>query len=267
METMDYNQIKQRAEAWIKEAGNMIKDSFDRERTITYKSHAADLVTEMDKSIERYFIRHINHEFPDHRVLGEEGYGDNITDASGVLWIIDPIDGTTNFIHQQCNFAVSIGIYFNGIGMLGFIYDVAKDELFTAEKNNGVYLNGQKLPMLQKTVLEECVFGINATWLTPNRRFDHTLLLPVVKRSRGTRSYGSAALEMAYVAAGRLDAYLTMRLSPWDFAAGKILIEEAGGIVTTVYGDEISLLEQNSVFCGKPGLHEQVMKELLSGQK
>ncbi|MFC0189044.1 inositol monophosphatase family protein [Fictibacillus aquaticus] len=267
MENVDWLEIKRKADAWIFEAGKLIRNSFNGDRTITYKSHAADLVTEMDKGIERFFIKNIRESYPDHQVLGEEGYGDEISDSKGVLWIIDPIDGTTNFIHQQTNFAVSVGIYHNGTGILGFVYDVARDEMFFAEKSNGIYLNGNKLPSLQETVLEESVFGINATWLTPNRRIDHTKLLPIVKRSRGTRSYGSAALEMAYVASGRIDAYLTMRLSPWDFAAGKILIEEAGGIVTTVEGSEISLLQQNSVFCGKPGLHEQVMNEIILGKK
>jgi myo-inositol-1(or 4)-monophosphatase len=267
VEIIDWKDLKDKASSWIYEAGKLIKDSFEGDLTITYKSHAADLVTEMDKSIERFFIKNIRGSFPDHRVLGEEGYGDEIADSKGVLWIIDPIDGTTNFIHQQTNFAVSVGIYHHGVGVLGFVYDVARDEMFFAEKNHGIYLNEKKLPSLQETVLEESVFGINATWLTPNRRIDHTKLLPIVKRSRGTRSYGSAALEMAYVASGRIDAYLTMRLSPWDFAAGKILVEEAGGIVTTAEGSEISLLQQNSVFCGKPGLHEQVMNEIILGKK
>jgi myo-inositol-1(or 4)-monophosphatase len=255
--------IEQYAKAWTIEAAELLQESFENTLTITYKSHIADLVTNMDKTIEKFFIDKIQKTFPDHRVLGEEGYGDEIQDKAGIIWIIDPIDGTTNFIHQQSNFAISIGIYENGAGQMGLIYDVGSKNLYFAKDGEGAYLNGYRLPRLEKTTLSEAVVGVNATWVGPNKRINHENVQKIVKKSRGTRSYGSAAIELAYVASGKLDAYMTMRLSPWDFAAGLILLNEVGGITTKTDGEQIQLLEQNSILAAKPGLHEEILNHLL----
>lgn len=263
MNVSTWQTIYECAEKWIFEAGELLKQSFTEKRTITYKSNFSDLVTDMDKKVEKFFIGKINETFPEHKILGEEGFGDEVTNADGVVWIVDPIDGTTNFVNQQFNFAISVGIYENGEGKIGFIYDVVRGELFHCMKGKGAYLNEKKLPALENTSLNEAVIGINATWVRPNTRIDHHRIIPIVKNARGTRSYGSAALELAYVACGRLDAYITMRLSPWDFAAGIILIDEVGGIVTTASGDEINVLDKNSIFAAKPGLHESILKEIL----
>jgi myo-inositol-1(or 4)-monophosphatase len=262
MENEKWKQVEHYAKAWTNEAVKLLKDSFENTLTITYKSHIADLVTNMDKNIEKFFIDKIKKTFPEHRVLGEEGYGDDIQDLSGIIWIIDPIDGTTNFIHQQSNFAISIGIYENGLGMMGLIYDVGSKNLYFAKDGNGAYLNDYKLPKLEKTALSEAVIGVNATWVGPNKRINHENVQEIVRKSRGTRSYGSAAIELAYVASGKLDAYMTMRLSPWDFAAGLILLNEVGGIATNTDGKPIQLLEQNSILAAKPGLHEEMLKHL-----
>jgi myo-inositol-1(or 4)-monophosphatase len=216
----------------------------------------------MDKSIEKFFINKIQNTFLTHKVLGEEGYGDQVQDKSGIIWIIDPIDGTTNFIHQQSNFAISIGIYENGEGKMGLIYDVGGSNLYFAKKGEGAYLNEKKLPCLEEVTLSEAVIGVNATWAGPNRRVNHENVQNIVRKSRGTRSYGSAAIELAYVASGKLDAYMTMRLSPWDFAAGLILLNEVGGVVTRTDGQPVQLLEQNSILAAKPGLHRELVEHL-----
>ena len=126
---MEYNlkEINTYAERWIKEAGENIRASFPKTLNVTTKSDPNDLVTDIDKETEQYFIKKIKSTFVDHRIFGEEGYGDEIKDLSGVVWIIDPIDGTMNFVHQQRNFAISIGIYIDGEGMIGMIYDVVQD--------------------------------------------------------------------------------------------------------------------------------------------
>ncbi|MDR7072095.1 inositol monophosphatase family protein [Fictibacillus barbaricus] len=255
--------IEQAAKKWVLEAAKLLKDSFENTLTITYKSHIADLVTDMDKKVEQFFIQKIQESFPDHKVLGEEGYGDDVQSKSGVIWIIDPIDGTTNFVHQQSNFAISIGIYEDGVGILGIIFDVASGDFFFAKKGEGAFLNDVKLPMLENVALSEAVIGVNATWVGPNRRINHENVQSIVRKSRGTRSYGSAAIELAYVASGKIDAYLTMRLSPWDFAAGIILLNEVGGIATNADGKPIRLLEQNSILASKPGLHGEMLDHLL----
>ncbi|WP_272495814.1 inositol monophosphatase family protein [Bacillus pinisoli] len=260
----DWSKVYTYAKEWIKEAGSTIRNSFSTELMIQSKSSPDDLVTNMDRETEQYFISKINNTFPEHRILGEEGFGDNVTSLEGVVWIIDPIDGTMNFVHQQRNFAISIGIYEDGIGKIGFIYDVVSDELYHAIKGQGAYFNDEKLPKLEPVKIEEAIIGLNATWVTENRRIDPSVLAPLVKKVRGTRSYGSAAIELAYVATGRLNAYITMRLSPWDFAAGLIIIEEVGGKMTTLQGEPINLVGQNSIFACNASLHKQVIQNYIN---
>jgi myo-inositol-1(or 4)-monophosphatase len=261
--TKIWEEIDHYAQQWIKEAGARIRATFAQKLTVETKSHRNDLVTNVDRETERFFIENIKKTFPHHHVLGEEGFGDNITTLEGIVWIIDPIDGTMNFVHQQRNFAISIGVFENGVGMLGYVYDVVQDELYTARKGEGAFLNDKPLPPLEPVSISEALISLNATWVTENKRIDPSVLAPLVKDVRGTRSYGSAALEMAYVAAGRLDAYITMRLSPWDFAGGLVLVQEAGGIVTNLYGEPLRLLERNSVFVSKPGLHEEILQKYI----
>lgn len=259
----NWQEIDTYAKGWVKESGERIRESFTKSLNVLTKSNANDLVTNIDKETEQYFIERIRSTFPEHKVLGEEGYGDELKTLTGIVWIIDPIDGTINFVHQQRNFAISIGIYEDGIGKIGLIYDVVHDELYHAFKGKGAFLNEVRLPVLEQVEVKEAIIGINATWVTENRRIDHRLLTPIVKDVRGTRSFGSAAIEIAYVATGRIDAYITLRLSPWDFAAGLILIEELGGIATTLKGAPLNLLGQNSVFFSKPGLHQEIMMKYL----
>jgi len=254
-----WEQIDRYAQKWIKEAAIRIKTAFQQQLLVQTKTSRTDLVTNVDREIEQFFIENIRNTFPGHRVLGEEGFGDELTVLEGVVWIIDPIDGTTNFIHQQRNFAISVGIFENGIGKLGYIYDVVHDELYYARKDEGAFLNGMPLPRLEKVSVGESIIAMNATWVTENRQIDYRVLSPLVKEARGTRSYGSAALEIAYVAAGRIDAYISLRLSPWDFAAGWIIIGEVGGVFTNLYGEPLDLLSKNSILVAKPGLHEEIL--------
>ncbi|HEY4551161.1 MAG TPA: inositol monophosphatase family protein [Bacillus sp. (in: firmicutes)] len=249
---------------WIREAGQLIKKSFSKTLDIQTKSNQNDLVTEIDKNTELFFINKIRETYPHHKVVGEEGFGDKLTNEEGIIWIIDPIDGTMNFVHMQRDFAISIGIYENGVGQIGIIYDVIRDELYHTIKNKGVFMNEIALKSLEEVNISEAIIGMNATWVTENKRIDPSVLGPLVKDVRGTRSYGSAAIELASVAAGRLDAHISLRLAPWDFAAGKILVEELGGIVTDLRGRPLKLLEQNTIIVSKPGLHETIMKKYLN---
>ncbi|WP_409294509.1 inositol monophosphatase family protein [Peribacillus sp. SCS-26] len=256
---MDWKRIDTYAKVWIKEAGQRIRDSFDLELTVETKSNANDLVTNMDKATEEYFHEKVSEKFPGHRILGEEGVGSDINDLKGIVWIIDPIDGTINFVHQQRNFAISIGIFEDGVGKIGLIYDVVHDELYHAFKGEGAYMNEVSLPSLKPVPVKETILAVNASWIHSNRLVPKERLISLVSDVRGTRSTGSAALELAYVAAGRYDAYVTLRLSPWDYAAGIILIEEVGGEVTDVFGGKIDFLSKTSVFASKPGLHEEII--------
>ncbi|MED3844389.1 inositol monophosphatase family protein [Geobacillus stearothermophilus] len=260
-----WGEIDQYARQWIAEAGQRIRASFAEPLTVETKENRNDLVTNVDRGIEQFFAEHIRRQFPGHRLLGEEGFGDELAALDGVVWVIDPIDGTMNFVHQRRHFAVSVGIFEDGVGQLGYVYDVVFDELYTAQKGKGLFLNGEPLGRLQPAPVAESIIAINGTWLMENKRLDHRPLVRLAKDARGTRSYGSAALELAYVAAGRLDAYISPRLSPWDFAGGMILIEEAGGIMTNLDGKPIDLLNRSSVLAAKPGVHEEILYRYLRG--
>jgi myo-inositol-1(or 4)-monophosphatase len=264
---MNWDSIDHSAKQWIKEAGQMIRSSFDKTLNIQTKSDPNDLVTNIDQEVEQFFIKKIKEQFPDHKILGEEGFGDKLTSLEGVVWIIDPIDGTMNFIHQQRNFAISIGVYENGVGKIGLVYDVAHDELYHAISGNGAYLNDKRLPILKEKDLGESILAMNATWVMENKRIDHKLLIPLAKEARGMRSYGTAALELVFLATSRIDAYISLRLSPWDIAGGAVIVEELGGVITNLRGGKLNFLTQDSLLVAKPGLHETILKEYLKDGK
>ena len=253
------------AKLWMRQAGAKLKESFETKLNIEEKTNPNDLVTNMDKAIEKFFVDNITATFPGHRIFGEEGMGNHIKDLKGTVWIIDPIDGTLNFIHQQRNFAISLGVYQDGIGVIGMVYDVVHDELYHAVKGHGAFMNDQRLAPLKEGSVSTSILSMNASWVTENRRIDPNLLAPLVRDVRGTRSYGSAALELAFVAAGRLDAYITMRLMPWDYAGGVLLIEEVGGEASNIKGEALDYLLGDSLFVSKPGLHKEVFERYLSG--
>lgn len=260
---MNWESVEEIAMEWVMEAGNKIRASFEMKLDIQTKSSPNDLVTNIDREIEQFLIKKIKEMYPDHKIMGEEGFGDELKCLEGIVWMIDPIDGTMNFVHQQRDFAVSIGIYENGIGKVGLVYDVARDELYHAVKGKGAFLNKERFGGLKEAHINKAIIGMNPTWLMENRLIDHNLLIPLAKDARGLRSYGSAALEMCFVAAGRIDAYIALRLAPWDFAGGAVIVEEAGGIVTNLKGIKLDFLSKDSLFVAKPGLHSAILKEYL----
>lgn len=260
---LDWVNVNEQTKHWIKEAGQRIRASLENKIEIKTKTNENDLVTNVDRETEQFFIEKIRTTYKDHRILGEEGGGDKLTDVNGIVWVIDPIDGTMNFVHMQRNFTISIGVFENGIGRLGYIYDVVHDELYSAFKGQGAYFNNKQLSKLEEVPIERAIVGMNPIWLTDNHRIDSKILSPLIRDVRGTRSYGSAALEMGYVANGWLDAYIALHLAPWDFAAGWIIVEELGGKATKLNGEPLSLLEKSSLFVAKPGLHEVIFKKHL----
>ncbi|MCM3568756.1 inositol monophosphatase family protein [Neobacillus mesonae] len=264
---MNWDTVYTNASQWVKEAGERIRASFQETLTIRTKSNPNDLVTDIDQEIEQFFISKIRGQYPEHKILGEEGYGDEFEQLDGIVWMIDPIDGTMNFIHQQRNFAISIGVYENGVGQMGIIYDVVHDELYHAIRGNGAYFNDKRILPLKERNVKESIIALNATWVMENHRINHELLIPLARAARGTRSYGSAALEIVYVATGRVDAYISLRLSPWDFAAGAILVEELGGVITNLRGERLDYLSKDSFFAARPGLHQEILTDYLKNGK
>ena len=249
---------------WVREAGQLIKNSFSK--TLIYKRNQIKMISllKLIKKQNSFLLIKFGRLILIIKLSVKKDLVIRLRVRNGIIWIIDPIDGTMNFVHMQRNFAISIGIYENGVGQIGIIYDVIRDELYHTIKNNGVYMNDIALKPLEEVNISEAIIGMNATWVTENKRIDPSVLGALVKDVRGTRSYGSAAIELASVAAGRLDAHISLRLAPWDFAAGKILVEELGGIVTDLRGKPLKMLEQNTIIVSKPGLHETIMKKYLN---
>ncbi len=260
---MEIQILDRYAKSLIKEAGRKIRHSFSSELTIESKADVNDLVTNIDKEIEQFFIKQIRKKYANHLILGEEGFGDRLTTLEGYVWMLDPIDGTLNFIHQQRNFAISLGIYKDGIGVLGYIYDVMNDELYSAQKGHGAFLNDEKILKLHPTTISTAIVGMNASWVVPNRHIDHEGLIRLVKDVRGIRSYGSAALELAYVATGRLDAYMSMRLSPWDIAGGVVIAQEVGAVATNLKGHALSFLGQDTFLVAGESIHNILLNNYI----
>ncbi|MCE4956908.1 inositol monophosphatase family protein [Macrococcoides caseolyticum] len=243
------------------QAGENIRSQLNEPLEIETKSNANDLVTNMDKATEQFLFDRIQHVYPDHRIIGEEGSGKNIVDIEGVIWIIDPIDGTLNFVHQQENFAISIGIFIDGKKYAGVVYDVMRDILYEARAGHGAFKNGEPIGMLDNTALQTSIISMNPNWLTKD--FTKAIYVPIVKDARSARSYGSAALDFAYVATNKINAYVTLRLHPWDFAGGLIIVEEVGGVVTNQLGEPLNLLTANSILVANPSLHEEILIDYL----
>lgn len=249
------------AKKWILEAGEILRQSIGDPLIVDTKSNPNDLVTEMDKKIEQFFVDKIRAQYAKHKILSEEGFGDELVDLDGVVWIVDPIDGTMNFVHQKRNFAISVAVYHNGIGEIGLIYDVMQDVLYHAIRGEGAYKGDVRLPKLERRVpIEESLLTLNSVWCAENERIEAKKIQQLVRQVRGVRAYGSAALEFSYVAEGIVDSYLSMKLHPWDFAAGIVLVNEVGGITTQATGGPINMMTSNSVFTGNVSLKDEIVK-------
>jgi len=223
-----------------KEAGEIIREGFGKNFSIEYKTNLSNLVTEIDKKSEALIINFIKKEFPGHSVLAEES-GEH-GKSSEYFWVIDPLDGTTNFAHGFPMFAVSIGVQKNGETICGAVYDIMKDEIYTSEKGSGSFRNGQKLQVstnddLQKSVLVTG-FPYNIAE-NPDHAFER--FIASLKAARAVRRLGSAAIDFCYVASGVFDGFWEVHLHPWDICAGKLIVEEAGGVVTNFSNEKINI--------------------------
>lgn len=258
-------QVYESVKAWTKEAGRNLRDSLAQPLHVDFKTSEADLVTEKDREIEQFFIQKIKAAYPHHRIIGEEGMlaekQYNPTDE--IVWLIDPIDGTTSFVHQQENFAISIAVYEKGQPKIGVVYDPIKDELFHALQGHGAYLNDKELKPLEETPVKHSLIGINSLWLVPNDLYDYTKFHALIQDLRGTRIIGSAALEMAAVACGRLNGFICLRLSPWDYAAGLVILNEVGAVTTSIDGSSVQMFKASSIFTGNRALHEEILTRYL----
>lgn len=243
---------------WLYEAAAILRDSFKKELEIKEKSSRTDLVTNMDREIETFLYEKISGHFPGERILGEESVGHDLKDLAGIVWIIDPIDGTLNFIKQKANFAVMIGVYEEGIGQLGYIYDVIRDELYFAIRDNGAYCNDRRLPVVENLPLSAGLVALSNRLVIA----DVGEARRIIKASSGLRVNGSAGLETAWVASGKLVAYLAPSLAPWDIAAGLIIAEEVGLTYRQVTGESINLLQNNAVIVATECAFQEIREQM-----
>jgi len=226
---------------------------------VTRKRHN-DFVTEVDKAAEQAIIEILQRAYPDHAILAEESGAQG--GRAEYTWIIDPLDGTTNFIHGFPQYAVSIGLQHKGVLTQGVVYDPGKNELFTASRGRGAYLNDRRIRVSRRVQLADALVGTGF----PFREVGHldeylAMFREMTLRTAGLRRAGAAALDLAYVAAGRLDAFWEIGLSPWDMAAGALLITEAGGLVGDLQGEQ-TWLESGRIACGNPKIFVQVLQAL-----
>jgi myo-inositol-1(or 4)-monophosphatase len=255
-------------------AGDLIREKAYQTKQVKQKTSASDLVTEVDQRSEEIIRDIILRHFPDHAILGEEGVaaGDKTVEEvweesrqHEYVWIVDPIDGTSNFVHGFPFFCVSIALAKNGELITGVVYDPMRDELFTAEKGKGAYLNGQPIRVSGEETLAESLMATGFSY--GQRRVEQQLrtLMRTAPRFRSLRNGGAAALHLAYIAAGRLTGYWELGLNPWDLAAGVLLVKEAGGEVTDTWGRPFDLTVRNTLATnGK--VHREMVELLRESQ-
>jgi myo-inositol-1(or 4)-monophosphatase len=242
-------------------AGEIIVRSVTRTDTLTITAKGRnDFVTEVDLAAEREIIATIRKSHPDHAFLAEEG---GASGNSEVVWIIDPLDGTTNFLHENPVFAVSIACQIRGRLEHAVVYDPMRQEIFTASRGGGAHVDNRRLRVTAHRTLEGALIGTGFPYRENTKYLDEYLnmLKAVIMNTAGIRRAGAAALDLAYVAAGRLDAFWEIGLSPWDTAAGTLLIQEAGGRIGTLSGGDYT--QGGNVLCGTPKVYE-AMVELLA---
>ena len=242
-------------------AGNFIMRHVDRVPNLQVeKKGRNDFVTQVDRGAESEIIKTIHKAYPAHAILGEEGgqIGDN-----EVLWIVDPLDGTTNFLHGFPHFAVSIGIQVKGRLEHGVIYAPCTQDLYIASRGAGATLNNRKMRVSGCKDMDQALIGTGVPIRAVNLDAYIPMLRNVVANTAGVRRAGSAALDLAYVAAGRLDAFWELNLKPWDIAAGIVMVQEAGGMVSEIYGQPDPMVTGH-ILAGTPKLHP-VFVDLLRG--
>ncbi|MFA7123352.1 MAG: inositol monophosphatase family protein [Candidatus Delongbacteria bacterium] len=238
-----------------REAGEVIRES--EPSKITIKS-PSDYVTETDIRCQNIIKGIILQEFPGHNFLAEEDGGR--FEPKKDLWIIDPLDGTTNFIHGLKHSAVSIAFFTEGEMQAGVIYDPYSDELFHAVKGGGSFLNGSKIQVSSTKELKQCLIATGMPFRRPGKREKYfACLSEILASSSGVRRMGSAALDLAYVAAGRFDGFFEGWLSPWDLAAGVLIAKEAGAALSDFKGEE-DYLNSGCVVCSGPAIFGDMFK-------
>jgi myo-inositol-1(or 4)-monophosphatase len=250
--------LRDAAAALAREAGAIVREGYGVLHAPEHKGRI-DLVTEYDRRSETFLLGAIAARFPGHSVLAEES-GVHAAQAARVRWIVDPLDGTTNFAHNYPFFAVSIGVELDGELAAGAVYDPVRDELFAAARGEGATLNGSAIQVSAVRRVEDALLVTGFPYdVREHPERSVPLFEAFLTRAQGVRRDGSAALNLCYLAAGRFDGFWEGALSPWDMAAGVVLVREAGGIVTDFTGGPFGL-ERRQILGTNGRLHDEMQR-------
>jgi myo-inositol-1(or 4)-monophosphatase len=238
------------AEATAREAGVLLRDGLDQVRQlVATKSSSTDMVTEMDRSAEALIVERLLGTRPGDGMLGEEGTDEPGT--SGVRWIVDPLDGTTNYLYELPGFAVSIAAEVQGTVVAGVVYDVVRDELFAAVLGDGATRDGTPIRASVVTDLSLALIATGFSYDADRRRRQADVLVQVLPHIRDIRRFGAAAVDLCSAACGRVDGYYEKGLNPWDFSAGALIAVEAGAVVTDLRGGPVT---GDAILAAGPGI-------------
>jgi myo-inositol-1(or 4)-monophosphatase len=242
-----------------REAGGLLANYFERRIGYELKGEF-DLVTEADRASEKLVVERLRSHFPTHAILAEEGGGHE--NSSDFRWYVDPLDGTTNFAHGYPMFNVTLGLERAGEAIAGVVYDPVRQEMFSAERGAGAYLNGRRIRVSKASDLSVSL----ASTGFPSRKRSNDINIhfyyQIAMASHGVRRTGSAAIDLAYVAAGRLDLFWEFGLKPWDMAAGTLLVTEAGGRVSDMHGGPHNINSSPHLLADNGALHEPALSFL-----
>jgi myo-inositol-1(or 4)-monophosphatase len=252
-------------EAMARYAGEILSAGYGQNIQVNQKG-TIDLVTEIDNRSESYLLHEIQKHFPEHRILAEESgeqYGEDCC-----LWYIDPLDGTVNYAHGVPVFTVSIAYQESGMVILGVVYDPMRDELFSAERGNNALLNGKKIAVKDTTDLDHSLLATGFPYdIRTHTKTNLDNFSRFALRCQGIRRLGSAALDLCYVACGRFDGFWELRLSAWDIAAGGLIAEAAGALVTGIHGEPNYLAPPQSILAANPELHRAMLDVLSKSEE
>lgn len=248
-------------EALLKKAGKLFADR--NAAAHTREKGVADYVTEVDFAVQQFIRRRLEELYPEVQFLSEEKSNEEI-DKDGLVWVLDPVDGTTNLIHDYRASVISLALMQKGSVVLGMIYNPYTDELFSAQKGEGSYCNGQKIEVSGAETMEKCLIAIGTSpYYKEMAEENFKVFQAIFKDCQDIRRSGSAALDLAYVACGRIEAYFERNLKIWDYAAGMLLVREAGGRVTDYRGNDADTEMISNITAANPKINSLLTKKYL----